>query len=100
MPCWGTTLSALGWQVLTPAAVVVGDAVVVVVGAALVVVAAPVVVVELEPPLGATSRAEVLGLDRVQELPELPHQLLGAGVVLVVGTVDGQENPFGVHEFI
>src|SRR6185437_4636181 len=49
----------------------------------------------------ASSRTEVLGLDRVQELPPLPPEPLWVAVVLVVVTgLDGQQDAFGVHQVV
>ena len=49
----------------------------------------------------ACSGAEVLGAHGVEELAELPHQLVGSGrVAVLVLVLGGQEDPFGVHELV
>src|SRR5665647_364865 len=47
------------------------------------------------------SGGEVLGADGIEKVTELPDQFVGIGTLLtLVVFVDGQHDPFGIHQLI
>src|SRR5579864_8153842 len=49
---------------------------------------------------GKASGAEVLRTHGVEELAELPHELVGGRIAVLVFVVGGKKDPLGVHEVV